>query len=318
MASVKNLPLSHLSVEVGHLYMGDFENGEESIRAQFERIRPWLDAARASAISGDETPRVSTCFLLDDYFSRRSDAPTVIEKLVRLAAEAGVTIDYVARESAFVRRSDGFWTAELVTRRILEEPEPERSNGGRPPTARSGWLANGRPPRDAAVLGVMQERVWEPALEYGGRSHSIFLDIELWHGHAEPGANEEEILSHRRYSSPFLSAVWQLVRLGLLREDGAPALEVTDWDGRRCAQWSDLPDIIRANPRAEPFYAYRSVSILPARFLPIAHTVQTIIDHVMLDAPVVESIGLRAADENIRLPRNAADRLSYHFLPGES
>lgn len=119
---VENVALSHLSVEVGHFYMDDLENGEKPIFEQFKRVKPWLDAAVASVVRGEEKPRVSTCFLIDDYFQRWPDASQIMEKLLRLAAEAGVTIDYVARESACARRLDGFQVAELVARRILEEP----------------------------------------------------------------------------------------------------------------------------------------------------------------------------------------------------
>jgi hypothetical protein len=113
--TVQNLPLSHLSVEVGHFYMEELENGEEPILRQFEQIKPWLEAARASVLSGDEKPRVSTCFLIDDYFQRWPDAPEIMAKLLRLSRQEGVTIDYVARESACARRKDGLAVADLVT-----------------------------------------------------------------------------------------------------------------------------------------------------------------------------------------------------------
>lgn len=313
---MQNLALSHLSVEVGHLYMEDLENGEEPIRAQFEQIRPWLEAAKASAVSGADKPRVSTCFLIDDYFQHWPDAPEIMEKLLRSSAAAGVTIDYIARESACARRFDGFQTAELVARRILEEPEPERATGGRPPAAQSGWLANGQPPRETTVLNAMESHVWEAAREYGKRNHSIFLDVELWSDRADPGAGEEEILSSRTYSCPFLAAVWHLIRLGLLRKDGAPALEVTDWDGEWQTEWSQFPDIVRVNRNAKPFYAYRSLSIMPRYFLPIEHAVQVIIEHVLLDKPVVDYLDFRAHEKDIPLPPVVTDRIGHFFLPG--
>lgn len=314
--TVQNLPLSHLSIEVGHFYMEDLENGVEPIRRQFERVKPWLDAAMATVVCGEEKPRVSTCFLVDDYFQPWPDASEIMKKLLTTATEVGVPIDYVARESSCARRLDGFGVAELVARRILEEPEPENSTGGRPPTAHTGWLSNGRPPREATVLNVMEAHDWEAGQEYGKRNHSIFLDVELWKDRAEPGADEEEVLSQRLYSIPFLAAVWQLVRLGLLRKDGTPALEVTDWDGHWSDEWSQFPDIVRVRPQAKPFYAYRSLNIMPQHFLGIEHAVRTIIDHVLLDQPVVESLSLRAQDKKIFLPAAVADRISHHFLEG--
>ena len=38
------VPLSHLSLELGHLYMEDFEAGPEHLRRHFERVRPWAEA----------------------------------------------------------------------------------------------------------------------------------------------------------------------------------------------------------------------------------------------------------------------------------
>ena len=129
-------------------------------------------------------------------------------------------------------------------------------------------------------------------------------------------ADEEELVQGRMYSCPFLSAVWQLVRLGLLRKKGIPALEVTDWDGRRREEWSQFPDIVRVNPGAKPFYAYQSLSILPQNFLPVEHAVRTIVDHVVLDQPVVASLRNRAREKNIALPDLVTERIGHHFLSG--
>ena len=38
-------PLSHLSVELGHLYMEDFAGGPEALRQHFRRVAPWARAA---------------------------------------------------------------------------------------------------------------------------------------------------------------------------------------------------------------------------------------------------------------------------------
>lgn len=314
--TVQNLPLSHLSVEVGHFFMEELENGEESIFEQFRRVKPWLDAAKASADSGEEKPRVSTCFLVDDYFQSRSDAPRIMDRLLFLSQEAGVTIDYVARESACARRRDGFVVAELLATRLLEEPEPDEDTGGRPPAMASGWLSNGKPMRETAVLNAMEAHDWEAPLEYGKRNHSIYVDVELWQDRADLAADYDDPAKGRLYSCPFLAAVWQLVRLGLLRKGGAPALEVTDHDGQWRSEWRQFPDVVRINPRAMPFYAYQSLSIMPQNFLPIETAVRTIVDHFLVQSDVMESLDLRAAEKNIPLPSIISERMSHHFLPG--
>src|SRR5262245_20411073 len=68
----RSVPLAHLSLELGHLYMEDFEGGPERLREHFRRIRPWVDAihAETSLWAGPRRPRISTCFLIDDYFTR--------------------------------------------------------------------------------------------------------------------------------------------------------------------------------------------------------------------------------------------------------
>jgi hypothetical protein len=162
----------------------------------------------------------------------------------------------------------------------------------------------------------MKAHAWGAPLEYGRRNHSIYVDVELWRDGAELGVDKEELLNKRQYSCPFLASVWQLVRLGLLRADGAPALEVTDFDGEWKQEWSQLPDIVRVNPSAMPFYAYQSLSIMPQNFLPIETAVRTIIDHFMVQPDVMESLDVRAAEKNIALPAVISERMSHHFLPG--
>ena len=45
----RHVALSHLSVEVGHLYMQDFAEGDDDhIRVQFRKVKPWLEASRAT------------------------------------------------------------------------------------------------------------------------------------------------------------------------------------------------------------------------------------------------------------------------------
>ncbi len=57
--------------------MEDFEAGPERLRRHFTEVRPWVDAARtaASARAGGRRARISTCFLVDDYFTRFSTPP---------------------------------------------------------------------------------------------------------------------------------------------------------------------------------------------------------------------------------------------------
>ncbi|MFC7761043.1 hypothetical protein ACFQY4_25675 [Catellatospora bangladeshensis] len=69
---VAELPLAHLSIELGHLYMEDYIAGPARLRETFEQVAPWVRTAMAVCGAGvaPRTARISTCFLVDDYFTR--------------------------------------------------------------------------------------------------------------------------------------------------------------------------------------------------------------------------------------------------------
>jgi hypothetical protein len=304
---VRSVPLAHLSIELGHLYMDDFEAGPAHLLELFRQITPWVAAARAvvaGQLPAGATPRVSTCFLIDDYFTRFSTPDKVIAMLAGTAAETGLQIDYVARESACAS-ADGVDLARVVESHLVSEP-PEKTDGSRPPTSVTGWLTNGeRSPAQRAGAAMAAPRQWQPPRQSAVQNHSIFLDIELWNEHT----------GTRLWSCPFLAAVWQLQRLGLIRHLGRPVADPrpgsledlpTDWDA--------LAPVLRLNPAAAPFRAYRTFSVLSARFLPIEVAVRTILGQVAVAAPVAEQIDARARGERVTLPAELVDRIGYAFI----
>src|SRR5262249_43187714 len=139
-----SVPWSHLSVELGHLYLEDFAGGPPVLAALMREVVPWAQAARSLVAAAQ--PRVSTCFLIDDYFSTPAAPATAIPMLLEAADSVGLTIDYLVRESACAL-ADGIQIAELVTGRLVPDPPPG-TTGSRPSTQDSGWLCNGvRSPR---------------------------------------------------------------------------------------------------------------------------------------------------------------------------
>src|SRR2546421_4095626 len=96
---VESVAYAHRSVELGHLYMEDLQRGPDFLRAHFRDIAPWYHAARQSCVDslGGRTARVSTCFLVDDYFTRLSPPDVVIPQLLDAAAQAGVRDDHPAK-----------------------------------------------------------------------------------------------------------------------------------------------------------------------------------------------------------------------------
>lgn len=324
---ISAVPLSHLSIEVGHFLMGDLVNGVDRIRAQFRCIVPLLDGfIRSAEIEFGRRPRVSTCFLIDDYFRPDTDPTTILDKVLGIAGECGLTIDYLAREAGcaqvpavtrdgtVVRRAVPL--AQIVRGRIVAEPR-EWENGSTPPTTESGWLCNGVRATGAVPGQAMHpEQRAMPPEQTGRRFHSIFLDVEMSRTTSTEENGRTETIT--QWSCPFLAAIWQLLRLGMLRVDGGPVVEPRLWDPATGwpAQWSDMPSVVQLNPRAKPFAAYRSLSILPQRYLEIEHAVRVILDHIHLDQDVVDQVVRRGSDEGVEVPRRVAERLAQHLLAG--
>ena len=98
-AKVDAVPLGHLSVETGHLYLDDFAGGDRQVARQLEAAAPWLEAAgkRIRKRFG-RGARISTCFLVDDYTPSASAAdrpkPSDVCDMVTTAADqAGFQVD---------------------------------------------------------------------------------------------------------------------------------------------------------------------------------------------------------------------------------
>ncbi|MFI5890378.1 SCO2522 family protein [Actinoplanes sp. NPDC051513] len=299
--AVRSVALSHLSIELGHLYMDDYRLGPQRLREHFGRVAPWVRVAAGQVTAA--RPRISTCFLVDDYFTRFSTPREVVTALVDAAGASGLEIDYVARESGCARVGD-LDLASVVQAHIVDEP-PEGANGGRPPASVSGWLTNGERSPSTAASAMSAPRQWVPPRESAIRNHSIFVDVELWN--VENG--------ERKWSCPFLAAVWQLQRLGLLRHLGEPVAEpVPARPGELPEQWDAMPAVVRLNPKAAAFRAYRTFNVLDRRFLAIEHAVRTILSQVAADPLAAGQVLERAGAEGLDLPDETIERIGYLFV----
>lgn len=304
---VQSVPLSHLSIEVGHLYREDLAGGPDRLRDHFRQVAPWLDTARQAGVWAlpPKPARVSTCLLVDDYSAPFGSPAEVVPELLGAARECGVDVDYLARESACAE-ADGIPLARLVEERIVADPPPG-TNGSRPPVTESGWLCNGqRSPATSipAATAAMEPTVaWRPPVQNATNRHSIFVDVELWDEHR--GA--------RAWSCAFLAAVWQLLRLGLLRCQGARVAVPQPWPAELPDSWERMPAVVQVNPRAAPFSAYRTFSVLSVGFFATEHAVRTILSQVAVDPEVLAQVADRGAAEGIRLPDEPVDRITYTF-----
>lgn len=298
-----SVPLSHLSLELGHLYMDDFAAGPERLRDQFARVRPWAEAARAAcATAAGGRARISTCFLIDDYFTRFSSPAEVLPQVIEQAERCGLVIDYVARESACAEVG-ALQPARLVESRLVQSPAPG-SNGSRPPAAEVGWLSNGeRSPSDGLLEAMHAAPGWQAPRETEARRHSVFLDVEIW----------DEQDGRRTWSCPFLAAVWQLLRLGLLRDRGQQVIRPVARAEAFPQSWDGLPPLVQLTEEAAPFAAYRTFSVLASRFLPIEHAVRVILQQWSPEEPVLRQIAERAEREGLPVPDDLTDRVAYLF-----
>ncbi|MEW1641855.1 SCO2522 family protein [Streptomyces sp. NPDC091219] len=299
----QSVPLAHLSLELGHLYMEDFEAGPERLREHFAEVRIWVEAARASAArrAGGKRPRISTCFLIDDYFSRFSTPAELVPLVLEEAEKAGLVIDYLARESGCAV-ADRIELAESVMHRLVESPPPG-SHGSRPPVSQTGWLANGE--RTTPTRSALAEIVtWQPPHETAARNHSVFMDVELW----------SETDKGRLWSCPFLAAVWQLARLGLLRHLGEPVLVPQVWTGGDFPRdWDRLPPLLQLSDTRVPFSAYRTCTLMANRFVAVEDAVRLILDQVDVDSVALEQVAKRSAGEGVAVPEAVAQRATYVF-----
>lgn len=302
--------MSHLSIEVGHLYMDELVGDSTKLDKLFARVRPLVDVYTAQARTDfGERARVSTCFMLDDYF-HRAPVADVVEHILEVAGQHDVRIDYIGRERGCAVAYDDtvreLPLAAHVAARLVEEPV-ENTTGARPPTSASGWMCNGRRSGPDGPPQAMELYSHIPPEEFGRHNHSIFLDAQLW------DVEDDRV----RWSCPFLASVWQLLRLGLLRHEGRAVAKPQLWSRRQ--HWStddqEWPTIMQIEEQAQPFSAWHSVSVLPQNYLPIEHAVRVILEHFAVDSEVAALVAERAGQSRVELPESIADRMQHVFTP---
>ncbi|MDX6739817.1 SCO2522 family protein [Actinocorallia sp. A-T 12471] len=302
---VERVPRSHLSLELGHLYMEDLLGGPKALDRHFAAVKPWADFL----LKRHEGLRVSTCFLVDEYFSQVKGPAELIPELLDAAAKAGLTIDYVARESACAAIG-AVSPAELLLDRIVPVPA-QGSDGSRPSPQYSGWLTNSE--HGIAETWISEAmapaHTWSPPSENGARAHSISMDVQLW----------DEPKGVRRWSCAHLAAVWQMLRLGLLRYEGRAVVEPVVWTDPFPDTWAALPAVVHLPPggerprRPRPFAAYRTMTILETRFAKVEQAVRLILEQTSVDGLVAAQAVEQARAERVELPPEPVRRISHVF-----
>lgn len=286
--------LADVSVEFAHLYLAnvDEEQADAAACLASQWLRPVVEAYEHAGLT------VSTVVMIDDYFA---PPDTKIEEKVQIlenaCKQAEMRIDHIVYESA---------CAESIDRmKVHLQQEPRRGDGSSSPSPEdvgSVWLSNGDPPRsqpwDDEIVGPLA-RVRVPSGMHDQTStlsparghHSIHLDVQLFKAKGDS--------RDRLWACPALSAWWQLIRLGMLRDDqrGRP----------------QLPPRTRSRDGAPSLPARRTLTLLDPRFLEIEHAVRAILERLSLpeawrrylrDGPALPSM------------HEHLDRVAYMFVPG--
>lgn len=314
---VEAVPLSQVSIEIGHFYAEDLAKGAPFLREHLRTIVRWLTVVRGAWTDMVQRPRISTCLLVDDHSMPIAPPDVLIPMLLDAARDSGLTIDYLARESGCAQAltdvvqgranggpDGGVSLAELVESRVVDDPPPN-TTAAHPPARQTGWLSNGqRSPAPARTAAMKPPTVWKPPRENAASQHSIFMDVELWKGES-PG---------RSWSGAMLAAVWQLLRLGLLRYHGRAVAVPQPIPDSLPGSWSRLPVVMRVSPEAEPFPAYHTFTICAPRYLATEHAVRTILDRVAVDPAVLNQVRQRSQAEGLNLPQEVVDRVEYLFV----
>ncbi|MFI1989232.1 SCO2522 family protein [Actinoplanes sp. NPDC020271] len=299
MTSEKPAPsvaLSHTSLELGHLYMEDLAD-ENYLVDYFANVEPWFKAITGNAGSGRNAQRISTCFLIDDYFSQLGGPEEIIKKVLRAAELNNLTIDYIARESSCAEM-EGVSLARKVFEQIVPEPHPG-TTGARPTVKESGWLSNGKRSPNVSAAPALAMSAWEPPIQTAAARHSVFVDVE--------------IRDRDKWSCAFLAAVWQLLRLGLIRPKNAGLMQPVSISTYPDT-WAEMPPVIQMTPRPRPFCAYRTVSILPAGFMEVELAARTVLQRVRIDDYAGRDLITRADNEGITLSADILNRIDYAFI----
>jgi hypothetical protein len=260
------LEMAHLSVEIAHVYLGELteKTASDAVAAAIDRVSPVVDR-----MIKDHGRTVSTCILIDDYFESKGPTPEQAVGIFRnVAARAGFRLDWIAFEADCAVAADYFFD-NLYPQPIFGESSHGELYGEPNRLSRSGqsWISNGDPtretkaPRSRRFLG--EEAKYLPGKVRPEIATSIALDVEI--AKAEPQSDDSALL----WSCPFLAACWQLIRLGCWREPSGGMLAP-----KRLLAVSDLPP---------PFFARRTLSHLPSRYLRVEHAVQVILAQLAID-----------------------------------
>jgi hypothetical protein len=236
------------SIEPGHFYAATFAQGTEVLTREFGLIKHFVDVRQG--------PDDSVAFLFDDYHNRpgsRVRPQDIYTQLRESSDQAGIKIDYIAREGACTRMAEHVLGILRTTGYLCE-------------TENQGFLLDERP----------KSLRPDVAMSHNSKTRSLgfpysLIDIEVYD---RPKGTDKS------WACPYLAAIWQGLRLGVLHDEAFDAPvpvgdAMPDWD-----TWEDVPPLVQLTPDAKPFVTDKTFSVLPGDFLQVEAAVDKILSRL--------------------------------------
>jgi hypothetical protein len=281
-------PTADLSIEVGHFYARTIAKGPERMTEYFQEISFCVDAGiqmhriqQASEqnvpIDNSALPVVSLSFMYDDCNiekGRRRPPAEHIELILGAAAAAGIQIDYIAREGAYIP------AAQHMIRQLYP---PLEQSGSSAAQLKQAWNRPGIPPSSGAIFTDIELHDLPVPL---GDPIGESPEVELIENLPQYEKGEKDTGD---WACPTLSSMWQLHRLGrlgMLTGFEMPSPVPLDDNLHTWNDWAEVPAVLQCNPNATPFTAQRTISILPSEFLHVEAAVRVIIANLLHNTPI--------------------------------
>ena len=299
------MKFADLSIEIGHFYMSELQkelHADRTASEVRELVGRRMDAGFAAVAPivkryEQHKKQVSVVVLIDDYFWTKKyelSREDIADKVVQYSAEKSIPLDFVVYESALAE------SVEMMFNRIV--PFPIGGAGSRQVDGvdRSQWLSNGQAGRKLVRssktprlgMSVTADGPDETVVKRP-RPHSLHIDVEMY-------ADDEN--GKRKWACPVLAAWWQLVRLGMLRDNDGNA--------------SYPSDTIVINDERK-LVAMRTLTALSPDFLEIEAAVRTILCQVSIPQLWQDQLrdGPRMPEPDEHLSRMGYVFISDNFHP---
>ncbi len=282
--------LSDISIELPHYYIHQVDERPDLIKTALltakEMVMPLIDLVEKSGGT------FSTVAMIDDYFLRdeaKDKAKMIADTYRDVCEEISLPCHHIVYESACAN------TADKLLAFISEAPRPGAgSRGGIKDQLNPArdWLSNGDALRltyktDEARMG----RQWlaqETEQIAPKHNHSIFLDIQLF----------DTSSAGKRYACPTLAAWWQLIRLGVDKDENG--------DFHSPAHTESTND-------APPLFAKRTLTFLPPDLIEVEHAVSCIIRNLSIPPRLTKHLKNKRVKMHLD-NKPVADRIAYVIM----